>query len=191
MDVFDRAAAFALEAHMGMTRKRETIPFILHPMEVATITATLTTDRDVIAAALLHDTVEDTPTTAEQILENFGPRVAELVASETENKRPDMPASESWRIRKEESLDELAATSDLDVKRLWLADKLSNMRSFYRLYQREGSKLWDRFHQHDPAEQHWYYRRVAELTSELKETQAWKEYCFLMAKVFESEADDE
>ncbi len=62
--------------------------YILHPLEVAAIVGTMTNDLEILSAAVLHDTVEDTPVTAQDILDNFGERVAELVAHETENKRP-------------------------------------------------------------------------------------------------------
>ena len=185
MTRIDEAIKFAVDAHSGMTRKRVGTPYIMHPMETAVIVSTLTCDEDVIAAALLHDVVEDTPVTIEEVEERFGPRVAQLVASETEDKRPGIPRSESWRQRKEESLEELARTDDLDIKRLWLGDKLSNMRSFYRLHLREGDNLWRNFNQTDPLQQEWYYRRVAELLGDLRDTEAWQEYMFLTDLVFE------
>jgi len=183
--LLDDAIIFAVNAHSGMQRKRSSVPYILHPMEVAAIVGTMTGDEEVIAAAMLHDTVEDTPVTAEQILERFGPRVAELVASETEDKRPGIPPSESWRIRKEESLDVLRRSTDRDVKILWLADKLSNMRSFFRAWRIKGNAVWNDFNQKDPVLQAWYYRSISELLSELKGYEAWQEYDTLVNMVFE------
>ena len=92
----------------------------------------MTTDQEVIAAALLHDVVEDTHVTIDEIEEKFGKRVKELVLSETEDKRPNMPSSLSWRIRKEESLEVLKTTTDIGVLMIWLGDKLANIRSIYR-----------------------------------------------------------
>lgn len=187
MDVFDQAARFALDAHKGMTRKRENIPFMLHPMEVASIAGTMTGDHEVIAAALLHDTVEDTDTVPADLAAQFSPRVCALVASETEDKHPELPPSASWRMRKEESLRELTEADDQGVAILWLADKLSNMRSFARLHRKEGMGLWQHFHQTDPAEQQWYYQTVADLTRSLSHTAAWQEYVALLSEVFELE----
>lgn len=182
--LFEDALDFAQKAHNGVTRKGNNMPFIIHPVEVAAIVASITEKQEVLAAALLHDTVEDADISLEEIEEKFGPRVKELVASETENKRREMLAEDSWQIRKEESLDELKNSDDRDVKILWLADKLSNMRSFYRLYQKKQEKLWEDFHQKDPRKQEWYYRSVAEYTNELKDTVAYKEYIDLIEKVF-------
>ena len=185
MTLFEEAAVFAVQAHSGMRRKKEEIPYILHPLEVATIVSSMTSDERVLAAAVLHDTVEDTSTTIEEITQKFGKRVADLVSSETENKRKSLPPGETWKIRKAESLEVLKKTKDLDIKRIWLGDKLSNMRSYFRLKSSQGNGFWSSFNQSDPAQQEWYYRSVAELTSELNETSAWKEYNILLNIVFE------
>ena len=187
MDVFERAVSFAVEAHGGVLRKSDGIPYILHPFEVAVIVGTITPDREVLASALLHDTVEDAGVTVEEIRERFGDRVARLVDSETEDKRRGVPKAETWRIRKEESLAELERSDDTGVKILWLADKLANMRSFFRLKEKYGPALWDQFNQKDPIQQRWYYESVAELTKELAPTAAWREYTELISTVFGGE----
>ncbi len=185
MDVLDRAVIFAAKAHSGQTRKMAAGPYILHPMEAATIVGTMTNDKEVIAAAMLHDTVEDTSVTAEQILAEFGPRVAQLVASETENKYEDRPAAETWHIRKEESLRVLEGTDDLDVKRLWLGDKLSNIRSLYRNFCKKGEGVWKYMNEPDPQAQGWYYRSIADAMPELRDEPAWREYDRLVRAIFE------
>ena len=185
MSLFDDALSFAIEAHRGMYRKGDKIPYILHPMEAAVIAASMTQDTEIIAAALLHDTVEDTSVTLEEIKERFGSRIAELVSSETEDKREELPPDETWQIRKEESLELLRNTDDLGVKILWLSDKLSNMRSFFRKYEKCGDALWQEFNQKRKDKQFWYYNTIAELLSDLKEYEALKEYKWLITKVFE------
>ncbi len=185
MTLFEEAIRFAVEAHQGMTRKRESIPFILHPLEVAAIVGTMTSDEEVLAAAVLHDTVEDTPVTMGEIESRFGPRVAALVASETEDKHPELPRSESWRIRKEESLRALAAAEDPGAKLIWLGDKLSNMRSFHRAWKISGNSLWDSFNQKDPAQQAWYFRSVDALLEEFRSYEAWQEFHYFVETIFE------
>lgn len=184
MTLFEKALAFAIKAHEGQKRKRSGTPYILHPCEAAAIAATLTSDEEVLAAVLLHDTLEDTDTTAHQLKEAFGERVMQLVEGETEEKYASLPREESWQLRKEESLEQLFTTADKAVKIMWLSDKLSNMRSFYRLYLEDGDKLWERFHQKDKHKQEWYYREVARAVSELKDTAAYREYTVLMNIVF-------
>lgn len=184
-DVFQKAVVFAVNAHSGMTRKSTSLPYILHPMEAAVIVATMTEDREVLASAVLHDTVEDTKVTMEDILENFGPRVAYFVQSETENKRKDLPAEKTWELRKRESLETLRNTDDIFVKMLWLGDKLSNLRAIKRDFDREGQRVFDRFHQKDPGKQAWYYLHIAALLSDLKDYPAYKEYNALAHEVFD------
>ena len=184
MDKVTKAIEFAAEAHDGMVRKKDKTPYILHPLEAAVIVGTMTDDSDVISAAVLHDVVEDTEITIEEIEEKFGSRVRALVESETEDKRAELPPEDTWRIRKEESLDELKNCGDTDVLILWLGDKLSNMRSFYRIWKAEGDSMWQSFNQKDPVQQEWYYSRIAELTSHLKEFSAWQEYNELLKIVF-------
>lgn len=185
MDKVTKAIEFAAKAHDGMVRKKDKTPYILHPLEAAVIVGTMTNNQDVISAALLHDVVEDTDITIEEIEKNFGTRVRKLVESETEDKRADLPPEDTWRIRKEESLEELANCGDTDVLILWLGDKLSNMRSFYRIWKNEGQDMWQSFNQKDPEQQFWYYHTIAELTSSLKDFPAWQEYNELVKIVFE------
>ena len=182
--LLDRAIAFATKAHSGTFRKKDGIPYILHPMEVASIAGGITTDEEVLTAALLHDTVEDTDVTLDTIKSQFGDRVAALVASETEDKRRDRSPAETWMQRKMESLAALRNAVDPGVHVLWLSDKLANMRSFARQYEKEGDRMWKDFNQTDPAQQAWYYRTIEALTSDLKDTNAWKELRALNARVF-------
>ncbi len=184
MTVFEKAIAFAVQVHQGQVRKGGELPYILHPMEVATICATITSDEEVLAAAVLHDTVEDTNVTSEEIERTFGPRVAALVAAETEDKRAELPPTDTWRIRKEESLQVLSAASDPGVKILWLGDKLANMRSFRRAWIRQGDALWSVFNQKDPKQHAWYYRSVLKLLSDLRDTDAWRELEYNINLVF-------
>ena len=184
MDTFEKAVMFALKAHEGKKRKIGDLPYVIHPLEAAVIASGLTSDREILAAALLHDTVEDTPVTEEELRAEFGERVAALVASETENKRRDLPPSQSWYIRKKEALEVLKNSTDTGVKIVWLSDKLSNMRSFYRMFSEVGPDMWNRFHQNNPSIQAWYYRSIAEYTKQLSRTDAWREYNELVEKVF-------
>lgn len=183
MDLFDKAIEFAVKAHSGSVRKGTETPYIVHPMEAAAIVATMTNDFNVLAGAVLHDTVEDTDYTVEDIRAEFGDEVASLVASESENKREDLPSSETWKIRKQETLEHLSH-APIEAKMITLGDKLSNIRAIYRDYSVLGDKLWERFNQKDKNEHAWYYRGVAEKLRELSDTFAYREYVELVGKVF-------
>ena len=69
-ELLDRAIVFAVKAHAGTERRGKGFPYIVHPMEAVEIVATMTADQELLAAAL-HDTVEDTDTTVEQIRDEF------------------------------------------------------------------------------------------------------------------------
>ena len=184
MELVSEAIAFAVKAHDGMRRKKSDAPYILHPMEAAVIVGTMTDDQNLISAAALHDVVEDAGIDIEEIEERFGKRVRELVQSETENKRENLPPAETWRIRKEESLAVLRDTEDIGVLMVWIGDKLANMRAIYRDFKAEGVQMWQRFNQKDVNEQAWYYRSIVELTARLSDTSAWLEYKTLTELVF-------
>ena len=184
MELVSEAIAFAVKAHDGMRRKKSESPYILHPMEAAVIVGTMSDDQNLIAAAALHDVVEDAGITIEEVEERFGKRIRELVASETEDKRAELPPSDTWRIRKEESLSVLRNTEDIGVLMVWLGDKLANMRSIYRDWKVEGDEMWQRFNQKDVKTQAWYYRSIVKLTERISHTSAWIEYKTLTEIVF-------
>ena len=183
-DLVSEAIVFSAMAHDGMRRRKSDAPYVLHPMEVGAIVGTMTDSQEVIAAGVLHDVVEDAGITIEEIGEKFGQRVMELVASETENKREELPPEETWRIRKEESLEKLRCTNDIEVLMLWIGDKLSNIRAIYRDFLIEGNAIWDKFHQSDIHVQAWYYRSIMKYTERLSNTLAWIEYKTLVEKIF-------
>ena len=184
MELVSKAVTFAVNAHDGQRRKKSATPYILHPLEAAVIVGTMTDDENIIAAAVLHDVVEDAGVTLEEIERQFGRRVWELVSSETEDKRADLPPADTWRLRKEESLVVLKNTDDIGVLMVWLGDKLANMRSIYRDFKKEGHAMWQAFNQKDEKQQAWYYRSIVRLTERLSNTSAWIEYKTLTELVF-------
>lgn len=183
-DLFEKAIAFAVEAHKGQKRKGKDKPYILHPLEVAAIVGTYSNDPEVLAAAVLHDTVEDTGATIEDIRSEFGPRVAYLVAGESENKREDLPAESTWKIRKCETIKHLEG-ADRETKLICLGDKLANIREMATDYHEVGEQLWERFNQSDSTMHGWYYGEVLRvLKAEFGEIPAIAEYENLWERVF-------
>lgn len=189
--LLDRAIMFAARAHSGTYRKGTKIPYIVHPMEAAAIVATITDDPDMIAAAVLHDVVEDTDATVEEIRFFFNDHIARLVESESENKRKDLPPQETWMLRKMETLDFLKNKAGREEKILALADKLSNIRAINRDQKTIGEQLWERFNEKNKVKHGWMYRQIAEALSELKDTFAWQEYDCLIRETFEEELNEE
>lgn len=180
----DKAIRFAIEAHKNDPRKGSKTPYILHPIEAAAIVATMTDDIEVMAAAVLHDTVEDNKSISlEEIEERFGTRIKELVAEESEKKYDDEKGT--WKIRKQATIDKLKDEKNEDVKIITLGDKLSNMRAIYKDYVAIGDELWSRFNQTNKNEHGWYYKSIGELLKSLSKYPAYQEYYELVNKVFD------
>ena len=183
MDIVDRAIILAVKAHSGDVRKGTKTPYIVHPIESCAIAASITDDKEIIAAAVLHDVVEDSEFTKEDLLKEFGERVTNLVCSDTEDKMRDISADKSWKLRKQATLDFLDKSTK-EEQIICIADKLSNMRAIYRDYNRLGDKLWERFNQKDKNEHAWYYSGIADRLTLLTDTMAYKEYVELIRKTF-------
>jgi len=176
------AFSFAAQCHDGMLRKGTTLPYIVHPAEVAAIAAAITDDEEVLCAAVLHDVMEDCGVTLDDLTQRFGARVAQLVESVTQIYEGDPRAT--WDIRKEYAVAQLRRGSR-ETKIISLADKLSNMRAIHRDYDRYGDGVFLRFNQHDMHRHAWYYRSMAALLEgELGGTDAWKELCTHVDYVF-------
>ena len=182
-ELLDRAIIFAVKAHAGTERRGKGYPYIVHPLEAVEIVATMTKDQELLAAAALHDTVEDTDVTVEQIRAEFGDRVAELVASESDQFEAGVSEEDSWHARKQAAIDRLAKASR-DAKIVALGDKLSNMRAIARDYSVQGDELWNLFHAKDPKDHEWHYRGLADSLRELEDTFAFKEFEKLINEVF-------
>lgn len=89
------AIKIAAMAHEGTKRKGTSQPYIFHPLEVLSLASLLTDDEEILCAAVLHDTIEDTSTSLKEITERFGARVAQMVADETEDKRGNINKEET------------------------------------------------------------------------------------------------
>ena len=182
-ELLDRAIVFAVRAHAGTERRGKGFPYIVHPLEAVGIVATMTNDQELLAAAALHDTVEDTDVTLEQIRDEFGDRIAALVAADPDAPQPEVHDVESWRQRKQAAIDRLASAS-LDAKMVDLGDKLSNMRAIARDYAVQGDELWNLFRSKDKKDHEWHYRGLADSLRELHDTFAYKEFEQLIEQVF-------
>ena len=181
--LLDRAILFAVRAHAGTERRGKGFPYIVHPMEAMEIVATMTADQELLAAAALHDTVEDTDVTVEQLRAEFGDRIADLVAAESDAFVEGVSDEDSWHARKQAAIDRLARAPH-DAKMVALGDKLSNMRSIARDYAVQGDALWNIFHAKDPKDHEWHYRGLANSLRELQGTFAFQEFECLINEVF-------
>ena len=126
--IIETARQFAAEAHRGQVRKYTRVPYIEHPIAVAKLVADTGAGSDVIAGALLHDVVEDTPVCLEEIGRLFGTRIMRLVSEVTDVSRP---TDGNRKARK--ALDRLhLAEASPEGKTIKLADLIDNTTSIVR-----------------------------------------------------------
>ena len=182
--MINKAIQYAALVHEGMKRKGLGQPYIFHPLEVLSLVSLMTLDEDILCAAVLHDTVEDTPTTIEDLRREFGDHVAKLVAYETEDKRGNIDKAGTWMQRKKETIETVGKIDEIGGKMICLADKVSNLRSMHLGLLKDGPAFWDLFNQKDPQMHRWYYSELKEALRELEDEALYKEFCFLIDTVF-------
>ena len=124
MQKFIKAVAFAATKHSKQRRKDvDESPYINHPIALADVLANEggIVDNDVLCAAVLHDTIEDTETTESELIDNFGNRIASIVLEVTDDKRL------AKNVRKQRQIEHASQVSH-EAKLVKLADKISNLR---------------------------------------------------------------
>ena len=135
-ELLGAALAVAAEAHRDQ-RRRDGTPYLAHPLRVCELLALAGADEQTLAAALLHDAVEDSALTIGEVVARFGLRVGELVAALTEDERLD-----EWVERKDALRAEVAQAGP-DAAAIYVADKLSNLREMRDLYAAHGEAAID------------------------------------------------
>jgi (p)ppGpp synthase/HD superfamily hydrolase len=163
----DRALAFAARAHRTQVRKGGDVPYVQHPVHVAIILLKHGFAEEVAIAGVLHDVVEDCGVALDEIRDQFGDGVADLVASVTETKTANEGGEardRPWRVRKDEQLAHLAEAS-AETAALKAADALHNCHSTLRDLEAMGPSAWSRFNA-PPEDQIWYHRAVARAVHE-------------------------
>ena len=156
MDIKEKAKLFAIRAHMGQVRKSEPDkPMIIHPIGVGCLLESYGYDDGVVAAGYLHDVVEDTKYTIDDIFQEFGSDIAELVMGASEADK-----SLSWEERKEISIQEI---KDLPLrnKLVVCADKINNLEDLYLKFEKSGERDFSEFKRGE-EKQRWYYTSVYE-----------------------------
>lgn len=167
--ILERAIRTASEFHRKQSRKGSSLPYISHTVAVMLILQRAGFDDDrLLAAAVLHDVVEDTDCTLEMLKEQFPPEVGQWVSETSEQKRDEAGTDRSWVDRKREHLAH-AASASFEARAIILADKYHNLCSM--LYDLDrGETVWERFNA--PVEHVLWYNRemivtVARETPEL------------------------
>lgn len=176
-DRIHKAIIFAGRKHKTQLRKGTDIPYLVHPMEVMGILIANKCSENVIIAGILHDTLEDTDTTPEEIKELFGNDILAIVQTESEDK------SKTWKERKQHTVNQLPNES-LETQLVCCADKLSNIKSILADKKESGENVWKRFNA-SKENLEWYYKSIAENLTKVKAYPMWTELFDTVRKVFE------
>lgn len=184
--LFDKAVIYATQAHSGTLRRGKAFPYLIHPLEAAVIISEVTSDPEILAAAVLHDVIEDTSTTYEDICNEFGKRIANLVISVSDivpEHQDGLSRTEIWRHKKLAYIERLSH-SEHDVKLLAIGDKLSNMRAIARDYSSMGDSLWSTFKAGSREALGWYYTSLVDVLDELYGLAPYDEFRTLVGQIF-------
>ena len=163
MNLIQKALETSFELHKNQKRKANNAPYIVHILDVTRILMSESSaSENVIVAGILHDTLEDTCYTAEQLKNDFGPEVLELVQFMTEPDKDNTTSKEqkklSWKERKQHTID-LCQTASNDQLLITLADKLSNLKSIQDDLVIIGDKIWPYFNA-PKSDIYWYYNEL-------------------------------
>ena len=171
----NKAFLFALYAH-GEQKRKDGLPYIIHPVEVGMELARNGADEALICAGLLHDTIEDAYITPEQLRAAFDDEVATLVLEDSEDK------SKSWEERKTAAIRSLY-TGSRSHQMLMCADKLANLRSIRDELEKDGDAVWSRF-SCGKDKQAWLFRETVKALTSLKDLPMYKELSVLTERIF-------
>ncbi len=178
-----RALELAARAHQGGTRKGNlSLPYIVHPVEVAMILQENGMNEEIIAAGLLHDTLEDTKITREELKNYFGERILNLVIGASE--KLENRDNTCWEKRKKHTVNYLKDAS-MAVKYVACADKLSNIKSMIRDYDVIKDELWQRFNR-GYEKQKWYYQSLVESLKDLEGLKMYDQFKDCVEELFQN-----
>lgn len=156
--MIEKARMFAMKAHQGQKRKISNEDYIVHPIRVADLLKSAGYQETVISAGYLHDVVEDTSYSIDDIEREFGNEVKHLVQSHTEDK------TKPWIERKRHTIDTVQSGSE-EIKALIIADKLDNLQSLNDDLKKRGDEVWQYFNA-GYEKQKWYNQSIAEVMEE-------------------------
>lgn len=177
-ELVTKAIMFACEKHASQVRKGSGLPYIVHPLEVWNILRINNCSVTVQVAGLLHDTLEDTDATPDEIKSLFGDEILAIVQTESEDK------SKTWKERKQHTIDALVH-DPIETMQVCCADKLSNIRAQLYDFRQIGDALFDRFNKEsDPGLQAWYYRGVAQALKPLSGMPMYEELKSAVEEVY-------
>lgn len=187
MKVIEKAVEYAAYAHDNQYRKKTRLPYVSHPVTVGFYLLQSGVREEVVAAAILHDVLEDTTTTFSDLEKDFGLEIARLVEGCSE---PDKNLI--WEDRKKHTIHHLEH-APFEVKQIACADKLHNLRTIQLEILKDGHRVWEKFSR-GREKQRWYYESIlaslqANLTGSQSEWELFKELEETINLVFRNETE--
>ncbi len=175
MTLIEKADALAVRAHEGQMRKESAVPYITHPRAVAAILKNHGFSDTVAAAALVHDVVEDTPVTIEDVRRELGEDVAALVAPVTHDD------TLSWEEKKQKYIDEVEA-APIEAKAISVADKIHNAQSLIAAHEVQGGAVWKHFNR-GRDKKIWFEEAMLKMLQDTWQHPLVDEYAVLVEKM--------
>lgn len=155
--MINKALQTAINLHMGQKRKLENFDYVIHPIEAGISLAKQNEKDEVIIAAILHDTIEDTSYTYDDIKSDFSKKIADLVIGCSE-----LNKNLSWKQRKQNRINSLNSENDISIKKIVCADKLNNLKSIHRYSKKCDEDVWNSFNA-GYEDQKWYYSEIIKI----------------------------
>lgn len=178
MNKVEYAIYFATKAHMGQKRKTENVDMIFHPMTVGYILKENNMKDECIIAGFLHDVIEDTRYTKQDIINEFGMNVYKIIEEVSEDKK-----IKDWKQRKILAIEKIKQAS-FDGKMVECVDKIHNLETLYNIYLKEGESVWDNFNS-TKDDQKWYYTKMYEaVINGIDTNDLIKRYKMILNKLF-------
>jgi (p)ppGpp synthase/HD superfamily hydrolase len=169
IELLHTAVRVATQAHAGQTRKGDAqLPYITHPTAVALLVQQYTADTDVACAALLHDVIEDTPYSFDDMRRDFGERISNFVFYVTEVEHAHR-AETTWHERKENYLNKLREAPQESLL-ISAADRIHNMHSLLEMHAEHGPEIWESFGSVSMDERLAFYESAAEILNQRLES---------------------
>lgn len=175
MSLVEKALRIAVEAHQGQHRKGDNSPYIAHPVMVALMLRERGFSDRVVAAALVHDVLEDTEYSEANLVTELGEEVVEIVRVVSEDK------SLPWEERKKKYIEAVRLGSD-EAKAVSTADKIHNVKSVLGAYEVVGEPLWQQFNR-GKAQKLWFEEEMLHMLTLSWEHPLVKEYAVLVQKL--------
>lgn len=174
-DVIERALRLAVRAHAGQTRKTDDTPYITHPVAVALYLTQRGADERTVAAALVHDVLEDTEVTSDALRAELGEEVYAIVAALTHDD------TLSWEDKKLAYIESVRRGSTA-VKLVALADKIHNLKCLIEAFEQEGDSVWRHFNR-GYEKKVWFEEAMVAMFRESWEHPCVEEYAELLKRL--------